>query len=395
MAATDLISPVDPAGTYPTIPAGSNRLAFLTLCYQNGSGNVTAPPAPTIGGVTATFVCGDAEGVVRDRGTLSTYVILESQIPSMSGLAIVLNGSAPFKRATAWAVQGAKQAIPTRFGSQYITTGAASIPLARVANSWTFLGAFTAVAENITLTNPARTTRVQSVNIGYAADSLQTVNSTTQSKTYVQNVHVINIEPVPPQVITSTNGGNPVKNGSAFSSGVTGFTGVVSGTLGSKLLSGLSYSSNTILATAPNFVDGQTFYEPDTNQTLIYANGAETASAVVPTASPDGMASVVMVNPETVDATYLTEAIPGIANSDRIVFPTEGGYFSIGANGKITCRTAGARVLWWWKASNSMMTRLDVTINDAGAVVGVSRRLRGRRLTANRLIGKRLNGGGI
>lgn len=189
-------------------------------------------------------------------------------------------------------------------------------------------------------------------------------------------IDTITIESFPPVSITTVNGGNPVKVGSTFNSTVSGFTGADSGTMDSKALTGVSYTTNTIAAMLPSYVDGGTYFEPDTNQTLTFVNGSETANTDVPTASPDGMDSVVLATPNMADSTCLTYWIPTATDDDRIVFPTEGGDFDVSETGRVTCTTAGLRVLWHWNSENSVMTRLNVTVNDAGAVLSVHRALK-------------------
>jgi len=184
-------------------------------------------------------------------------------------------------------------------------------------------------------------------------------------------------------------------NGSSFGAVKAGSTGntvtttssftPASGTHGGKAISAIAGSAGSYTFTSAAYVDGATFPEPDTAQTFTLTDGTTTPTASSVYSSPDGMSSVVIVNPETIDNTYLTEAIAGITNPDRIVFPTEGGDFSIAADGKITCASAGARVLWWWKSSTQVMTQLNVTVNEAGGVVSASRGLTSAGLTSSGL----------
>lgn len=308
MPVPNLITPVDPSGTYPAIPAGNNRLIFLTVnSFQSSTINATAPTSVTVGGVAMTWVAGDAAGVVQLRATLSTWVIKESQIASMSGSAIVITGAVgAFIRGIAWAVQDASQANPSRIANGYVSTGAITMPLARAADSRTFLAGFVATAEDITLTNPSRTSRILNVNIGYAADTAQTVNSTTQSKTYYQTAHVINIEPVPPQTITSVNGGTGIKIGSTGNAAVTnGFSSAPNaGTFGGKAITVTGYDAGTKVATfnGPVVVGGESFPAFTGTQTLVLTNGAESASlAGVPISPPTGSTLITAASPENVD----------------------------------------------------------------------------------------------
>lgn len=308
MAVANLITPVNAPSDYPTIPAGSRRLLFLTVAVSNGTAtNVTAPASVTVGGVTMTFVGGDAPGTVQIRNTTSTFVIFESQIASMSGSAIVVSGqSGSFTDKIAWASHTANQATPTRTAKQYITTGGTSISLARAAESWTFLVVWPQVSEDLTLSNPSRTSRISNLNIGYAADTLRTVNSTSQSKTYIQNAHVINIEPPPAQSITSVNGGAGVKIGSTGNAAITdGFPSAPNaGTFGGRPITVTAYDTETKVATfdAPDVVGGESFPPFTGTQTLVLTNGTESASlAGVPISPPTGSTLVTVATPNNID----------------------------------------------------------------------------------------------
>ena len=216
-----------------------------------------------------------------------------------------------------------------------------------------------------------------------------TWSATVSASTVDALIEVVTVS----QLINSTNSGNPVKAGDTFSSSVTGFTGVASGTIGGKSLTGLSYSSNTITATAPVYVDGQTFYEPDTDQTLTYVNGSETASATIPTASPDGMTSVVIASPITTDPTYIGNVYT-LADDDRWVYPTLDGDFFVDADGKINALNAGTYVCWHWREVDSIMTQVTLNISEAGEIVSVgcltTRLIVGNKLTVSRLVVRRI-----
>lgn len=217
-----------------------------------------------------------------------------------------------------------------------------------------------------------------------------TWSATVSASTFDALIEVVTVS----QLINSTNSGNPVKVASSFSSSVTGFTGIASGTIGGKALTSLSYSSNTITATAPVYTDGATFYEPDTNQTLTYVNGSEAASATIPTASPDGMASVVIASPVTDDSTYIG-SVYTLEDDDRWVYPTLGGDFFVDADGKINALNAGTYVCWHWRASDSVMTQVTLVVTESGAVVVtpsnfLGSTIKGRILTGSLLTGKLL-----
>jgi hypothetical protein len=379
MAVTNLITPVDPSGTFPTIPAGSNRVVFLTVNVgQSSAINATAPSAVTIGGVTATFVGGDAPSTVQLRATLSTWQLNEAQIALMSGSAISITGqTGAFTRAIAWGVQDATQSVTTRKNNAYIATGGITMSLARVADSWTFLGGYTQTAEDITLANPTRTSRILNVNIGYAADSLRTVNSTTQSKSYVQSAHVLNIEPAPAQAITSINSGAGVKIGSTGNiADTTGFASAPTDvTIGSLTVTVTDYNSGTgdTTFTVPAPTHEAVYPDIDSTQTVTLSNGSESASlAGVPFEPPAGSTAITVASPINDDSRYLGYWMIDIFG----VTPVNGDkFYGIDADVTWTADTGGSAVslpvttpVVYWDASTGIAYLLDVTVTPYGIV---------------------------
>lgn len=149
---------------------------------------------------------------------------------------------------------------------------------------------------------------------------------------------------------------------------VTGFV-PTSGTHGGKAISALSGSAGSYTFTSAAYVDGATFPQPDTSQTFTLTDGSVSPTASSVYSSPNNMTSVILASPNTTDDTYVTYYIPTASNGDRIVYPTESGDFAVAADGKVTCVAAGVRVLWHWNSADSIMTLLNVTVNDAGDVV--------------------------
>ena len=162
MAVSNLITPVAGTVAYPAIPAGSDRLVFRTvLALQGAAINATAATGVTIGGVAGTWVAGDPAGTSQIRAAMNTWMWKESQIASITGGAVVVSSAVGSSiQNIDWGVQGASQLTPTRVATGYVSTGAISMSLARVADSWTAFFAAVAIAEDITLTNPSRTARI-------------------------------------------------------------------------------------------------------------------------------------------------------------------------------------------------------------------------------------------
>lgn len=376
---TLLVTPVDVTASlvFPTITAGANRKALLMISGISGA-TANMPTSLTIGGVVPTNEAGLNLSTGNSRAATGLFSLNETQIAAMSGSAIVYSGgSLGEPRLIAAVIQDTAQ-VTTVDKSFYSSGGltassGSTAAFDRIAESWTFFGFHCNALGTATMSNPSTSANFSSANsrstIGYAADTARTISS---SFTIGASVRIYafstNFRPVPSQTITSTNGGDPVKNGSTFSSVVTGFTGIASGTIAGEALSSLSYSSNTITATAASYVDGEAFYEPDTNQTLTYVNGVETASLLITTEPPDGMASVLLVSPNSSDPTYPAYYFAMNAD-DRLVYPTEGGDFEILDDSGISTTTAGTRLCWHWNSSTSVMTQLNITVNDAGEVV--------------------------
>jgi len=383
MAVSGLDGWVDITATLlaPATSAGSNRKRVFSIAYGNSSGNVTLPTSLTIGGVTPTFEGGHALGTTVSRSATCQVSMNEAQIAAMSGSAIVITGGSFSRRIISTrSIQDAAQTASTNSGlyssgSTSITAGAVT-SLTRVAGSFTVAVVHSILITNATMSNPARVTEFNSastqVSIGDSTDTARTIDASFTISSCPCAMNAVNYAPFPTAAITNINGSafGAVKAGSAGNTVTTtsSFT-PTSGTHGGKAISAIAGSAGSYTFTSAAYVDGATFPQPDTAQTFALTDGVSTPTASSVYSSPNGMSSVVIVNPETIDNTYLTEAIAGIANPDRIVFPTEGGDFSIAANGKITCATAGARVLWWWKASSGVMTQLNVTINEVGAIV--------------------------
>lgn len=381
MPVSNLITPVNAGATFPTIPAGSARVVFVTVNVGRSSAlDATAPSGVTVGGVAATFVGGDNPSTVQLRATLSTWMLNEAQIALMSGSTIAVTGQAgSFTTVIAWGVQGASQSVPTRTNKGYVTTGGITMSLARVADSWTFLGAHATVAEDITLTNPTRTSRISNVNIGYAAGTAQTVNSTTQSKTYVQTAHVINIEPTPPYLVTSINGG------SAIPAGKTGVTSVTSGFTGlpttiTTNASGVTCSSIGGATNAPTFtlsdrVDGGLYPKSGTSVNFTFTNGSETAvgaqTVVKKTTETVAAISSPLFAANTLANAILDQTGRTVATGDEFYHTTYSDLV-IGADTDFTVTDAGTFDLWLYVSSGADIGKnyyYAVTITESGEVV--------------------------
>lgn len=407
MAVTGLDGWVDITATLiaPATSAGTNRKRIYEIAYGFSGGTAVLPTSLTIGGVTPTFEGGHALGSSVARSVTCQVSMNEAQIAAMVGSAIIITGGAFGRRVIATrSIQDTAQTASFNqglfsSGATNITSGA--VPsLTRVTGSFTVAAVHSILITNATMSNPSRVAQFASagtqLSLGDATDTSRTIDASFTIASCQCAMDAVNYAPFPTAAITSINGSafGAVKAGSAANTVVTTASfAPTSGTHGGTAMSAIAGSAGNYTFTSAAYVDGATFPEPDTAQTFTLTDGAVTPTASSVYSSPDGMNSVVLSSPELVDNTYITEAIPGVVSLDRIVFPTEGGAFSIAANGKITCAVAGVRVLWWWKQSTQVMTRLDVTINEAGEVVSVA--LHGRRLIGSRLVGRRMTARGL
>ena len=208
---------------------------------------------------------------------------------------------------------------------------------------------------------------VQKLQVTTSAHSTGTkVGFCCRSSTVAGVITASSVIYVTPKVITSANGGNAIKCGATFTAPVTGFTNVTGGTLGGKALTGVSFSAGTVTATAPTYVNGGTFYSPDTNQDLILTFEAETATLSVPTAAPDTYLVRTIASPDSSNPSYLAVHMsPAPLNTDKLIST-----ILWEANTNWSTATYPITVpVWHWKASNSMMTEYTVTLDVTGVII--------------------------
>lgn len=169
--------------------------------------------------------------------------------------------------------------------------------------------------------------------------------------------------------VTSANSGNPIKAGSTFTATTTGFTNVTAGTIGGKALTGVSFSANTVTATAPTLVDGGTLYEPDTAQDLIFTDGTNSSPAFsVTAASPDRMSSVELTNPVLGNDKYIPYWMSSLGSTpvsgDRIIYVTDD--CIVGDIGDVTAPDPVTTEVWLWQASGGTLRSFTMTIDESG-----------------------------
>lgn len=365
---------ISATATMPSIPASTkNRCVYVTFVMYNGGGTATCPTAPICNGVTPTFICGDTS---QTRLASSTWFFKESDIATITGqtLTSTTGAAGSQKSITVEVLEDVAQTTPTNINNGYVSASAMiTLPLTRVANSWTIAKGFTSVsAGTLTLTNPAGTgtnnlTSTRRITYAGSSDTAQTISYTCNGANFT-TTHVFNVAPFPVGTITDLNGGLPVKAGSTFTVTSSGFS-PTGGTGGGKTLTGWS-GSNPYTATQPAYVDGGTYPEPDTAQTFVFTDGSQSPTTSGTIASPVGMTSVVVASPITDDDTYppywMKQAGYEPVNGDRLIYKTS--ECTIAANGGVTAPVEVVTDIWLWQASGTITTKFTMTINSAGVI---------------------------
>lgn len=171
-----------------------------------------------------------------------------------------------------------------------------------------------------------------------------------------------------------------------------------SGSHGGKAISAIAGSAGSYTFTSATYVDGAAFPEPDTSQTFTITDGVETLNAASVFASPYDCSSVVLASIDNTNPKNITYYIPTASAGDRIVFPLElvlgSPTFGILSDGSGFAATTGLRTLWHWNSEDSIMTRLNVTVNEAGEVTSVNG-LTALGLTARGLTARGLTARGL
>ncbi len=299
-------SSVNASRVYPTIPPGANRKALLIVA-GTATNNATMGTVLKIGDVVPTWEAGCSLGETTGSAAAGLFSLNEAQIAAMVDNDIDYSGgNLANPDMIAIVIQDTNQA--QTFNKSTYSSGVTSVASAqtiaavtRIGESWTLACVHARLISTATMTNPVGkqsfSTAATRTTVAYDPDtarSIVTAFTITSSRNYLFSV---NFEPVPAQIIGTVNSGNPVQNGAAFNAAVTGYTGVVSASLGGQPMTGLSYNSDVMTGTPANWVDAQPFYDAGTNQTLTYVNGVQTASKSVPTVAPAGYTRLPLSSP--------------------------------------------------------------------------------------------------
>lgn len=361
--------------TMPTIAAGTNRRVLIVVAAYNGGGNSQPPASITVNGITRNQLAGDT--VARDRTSLGLYLFTEAEVATISGQTITSTATGTQKSIIYKLLGDATQGAITHSSAYSAVTANLTMSLARVSNSQTELIGFSSTTGQIlTSTNPSNDGNLALTSgrrLSYAdqAEAADVTNDTVVNGNARTSAIVFNIgSAVSLPEITSVNGGAGVRAGSTGNTAsLSNFANVPStGTLNSLVLADITGTTSSVTFTVPGYVDGQTYPNPNISHTLtLNASGGETANISVPLNVPLNNDTVTFATLVTGDPRYLADHL-AISSGDKFIFPTEGGGFEIFDDGGGRASTLGTRECWWWKNSNSMMTQVFVTVNDAGIV---------------------------
>jgi hypothetical protein len=416
MTATILNAAADASSnTLPfSLSAGTNRRIVIISNVVSSSGNVQRYTTMSLGGVAGRFDGGSQAATNYSRAAIGVWSWGETEIAAMVGSAIATTGGANIavQQKIAYSIQGAAQSNTPTTVLDYSNPGTSTdnISLARTDSGHTLYAIGFANSVSPTMSNPAKVLGVSSyLHVGYQQDNAATsaVSSYTgNSGLVINNQVLVNYAQSTSQAISSVNGGNGVAIGSTGNIAMTtGFSGTpTAGSFGGKTITITGYNAGTgaVTFTAPSYVDGQTFPDPDATQTLILTRSSETASLNgIPHLEPLDSVSVTMAGLVTGNDHYLESWVPGLANGHKLVYPMEPTTsgnpatqtFFVYANGDWEAPTAGLRVLWWWNSSTQVMTQLNITFNEIGEIVSVDtsataipcRAITARALTATAL----------
>jgi hypothetical protein len=331
------------------LSAGTNRWLCVTIGMRNGAGNAQLPSSVSIGGVPATYLAGEPTANATARVTTGTWGINEAGIAALAlnggstGYDVTMSGqSGTIRTVLTFSVADAAQTAPSNINNIFTATsaGATSLPLTRVASSFTYFVAYCETVTTLTLAEPTRdTTFVDSgngtqFNIGYEADTARTANSTYSALAGRVSAHVINFAPAPAQAITGINGGaaDAVVYGQPFTMTTTGYGSPVNAiTIAGVACSGVSGTGGT----APALTDGATVPTPGTRQLTATNASSESANRNISVGVASGQfAQLLSGTLSTGVGSIIKNFSPAAVAADFIIHPTDGGTI-VDASGRI------------------------------------------------------------
>jgi len=265
--------------------AGTNRLLQVVVMMYNGSGNTTPPTSCVANSVSAALILTDPAG--QTRVSAAWFQFYEADLATIAGQTLTTAGGTGTKTVIYRLLQDAKQALPPATNKSYLSSnGTQTMPLARLANSYTSGISFTSVsATSLTQTNPARTntvtmTSTRRMSYGNQNDTANTSDYVVAGQGFTTSM-VINIEAAPTQTVVNINGGDDIVIGqSAVPATLTGFTGVPVVTSTSQhAITAAGGTANSPLFNVTDRIEGGLGDSLPFEALFTFTNGAESAQA--------------------------------------------------------------------------------------------------------------------
>jgi hypothetical protein len=206
--------------------------------------------------------------------------------------------------------------------------------------------------------------------------------------------------------ITSVNDDDEINPGEVNTAVVVGYDDgvnpIVSGTVGSLALTGVSQTDDDVTFTPPSPTNASYWPEPDTTQTLTLTDGTNPATFDALFNSVAGYTSVVIASPDNDDEYKLGYwATFPFENGDRVMFdppnpplpgtPTTG--WTVNPDGSYTDAPDGLKIWYHWRSATSLMYIYEATVG--GGVVTDNRLLTSVGLTSSGLTSSGLTSVGL
>lgn len=383
--------------TMPAIAAGSSRLVLMAVVMYSGSTTVQTPPSLTANSVVANRYAGVP--TETERTAAAFYVFTESQIAAISGQTITSSGSGT-QKSILYKLLGDCDQIPSwAQNSAYANAGTMpTMPLTRAASSITEALAFCDLVDAVlTMSDPARDTTVvlgtgRRVSVGYEADTARTADFTVVRNSRTAAV-VINIAQASAQTITSINDDDEINAGAVNTAEVVGYVvgvnPIVSGTVGSLALTGVSQVGSEVFFTPPAPTNAAYWPEPDGTETLTLTDGAAPSTFNAPFRPLAGYTSVVVASPDNADEYKLGYwATTPPVDGDRIMAD-----FTVNPDTSFEGATDGLHIWYHWVSATSTMYIYEATIG--GGVIVDNRSLTSPGLVSRGLVTRGLVARGL
>lgn len=172
--------------------------------------------------------------------------------------------------------------------------------------------------------------------------------------------------------VISVNDGLGIVSGSTGNTAVTfGYTAVTSGSIGGSPLIITGFDSNTVTFTAPLYVDGQQYPNPNGTATVIFSDGTNSSNInSVPVFEPADYDIVLLTTLNKGTGKTIADYVPDLAINDKLIYPTANGLLIFDDSGG-EADIPGYYSIFWWDSSASLITLLRVQINGNGEITGV------------------------